>query len=123
MFLSPTAPLADQYHRPASLKEMVDFVAKLQSGSIKVLFVHGVNPLFELPKSLELMDALKNVRQVISFATFPDETAVEADYIFPDRHSLELMGLSKSRGGCRLIHAFRCAARDFRCVYCQWPPA
>ncbi len=99
VFLSPLAPLADQYHRPASMKEMVDFVAQLQSGSIKVLFIHGVNPLFELPKSLELMDALKNVPQIISFATFPDETAVQADYIFPDRHPLESWGYQKIATG------------------------
>ncbi|HEY9152981.1 MAG TPA: molybdopterin-dependent oxidoreductase, partial [Anaerolineales bacterium] len=95
VFLSPLAPLADQYHRPASMKEMTDFVAKLQSGSIKVLFVHGVNPLFELPQSLDLIDALKNVPQIISFATFPDETALQADYIFPDRHGLESWGYQK----------------------------
>ncbi len=97
--LSPLAPLADQYHRPASMKEMVDFVAQLQAGKIKVLFVHGVNPLFELPKSLTLMDALKNVPQIISFATFPDETALQADYIFPDRHPLESWGYQKVATG------------------------
>lgn len=95
VYLSPRAPLADSYHRPASIKEMIDFVAKLQSGSIKVLFIHGVNPVFELPQSLDLIDALKNVSQVISFATFPDETAVQADYIFPDKHGLESWGYQK----------------------------
>ena len=99
VFLSPLAPLSDQYHRPASIKEMVDFVAELQSGSIKVLFVHGVNPMFELPQSLDLMDALKNVPQIISFATFPDETAMQADYIFPDRHPLESWGYQKIATG------------------------
>ena len=99
LFLSPLAPLADEYHRPASMKEMIDFVAQLQSGSIKVLFVHGVNPLFELPMSLGLMDALKNVPQIISFATFPDETATQADYIFPDRHVLESWGYQKIATG------------------------
>ena len=74
---------------------MVDFVAQLQSGKFKVLFIHGVNPLFELPKSIALRDAFKNVPQIISFATFPDETAVQADYIFPDRHSLESWGYQK----------------------------
>ena len=97
VFLSPLAPLADQYHRPASMKEMVDFVAQLQSGKFKVLFIHGVNPLFELPNSLELMNALKNVPQIISFATFPDETAVQADYIFPDRHCWNHGVIKKSR--------------------------
>ncbi len=99
VFLSPIAPLADQYHRPANIKEMTDFVAQLNSGSIKVLFVHGVNPVFELPQSLDLLDALKNVPQIISFATFPDETAVQADYIFPDRHPLKSWGYQKVATG------------------------
>ena len=99
VFLSPPAPLADAYHRPASAKEMVDFVAQLQSGAIKVLFIHGVNPLFELPQSFALKNALKNVPQIISFATFPDETATQADFIFPDRHPLESWGYQKVATG------------------------
>ena len=99
VFLSPVAPLADEYHRPASMREMADFVSKLKSGSIKVLFVHGVNPAFELPKSLGFVDALTNVPQVISFATFPDETTLQADYVFPDNHSLESWGYQKVATG------------------------
>jgi anaerobic selenocysteine-containing dehydrogenase len=99
VYLSPLAPLADAYHRPASLKEMAGFVDQLKSGKIKVLFVHGVNPLFELPHSLGFADALKNVPQIISFATFPDETAVQADYIFPDKHGLESWGYQKVATG------------------------
>jgi anaerobic selenocysteine-containing dehydrogenase len=99
VFLAPVAPLADAYHRPASIREMVDFIAKLKSGSIKVLFVHGVNPAFELPKSLGFVDALDKVPQVISFATFPDETAVQADYVFPDHHGLESWGYQKVATG------------------------
>lgn len=99
LFLSPTAPLADEYHRPASMKEMSAFVDKLRSGAVKVLFVHGVNPLFELPQSLGLKNALKNVSQVISFATFPDETATEADYVFPDHHPLESWGYQQVATG------------------------
>ncbi len=99
VFLSAIAPLADEYHRPASAKEMADFVGKLKSGRVKTLFIHGVNPVFELPKSLGFADALANVPQVISFATFPDETAVQADYVFPDHHSLESWGYQKVATG------------------------
>lgn len=99
VFLSPLAPLSDAYHRPASMREMADFVAKLKSGSIKVLFVHGVNPVFELPKSLGFLEALDKVPQVISFAMFPDETAVHADYVFPDHHGLESWGYQKVATG------------------------
>ncbi len=98
-FLSPLAPGEDAYHRPASAKEMGDFVKKLESGAVKALFIHGVNPAFELPKSLGFEAALKNVETVISFATFPDETALLADYIFPDHHALESFGYQRAYTG------------------------
>jgi anaerobic selenocysteine-containing dehydrogenase len=95
VFLSPLAPGQDAYHRPASAQEMADFVKKLDSGAVKVLFVHGVNPVFELPKSLGFAEALKKVETVISFATFPDETALASNYIFPDHQGLESFGYQR----------------------------
>lgn len=96
VFISPLAPAQDAYHRPASAKEMADFIAKMKSGGVKVLFIHGVNPLFELPKQLGFAEALAAVPQVISFATFPDETALASDYVFPDHHGLESWGYQRA---------------------------
>jgi anaerobic selenocysteine-containing dehydrogenase len=98
-FLSPFAPNADAYHRPANAQEMAAFVDQMKAGEVKVLFVHGVNPVFELPKALGFEDALQNIPLVISFATFPDETALQADYIFPDHHGLESWGYQRSATG------------------------
>ncbi len=95
VFISPLAPGVDEYHRPANMQEMADFVARMNSGAIKTLFIHGVNPVFELPKALGFAEALVKVPQVISFATFPDETALMADYIFPDHHGLESWGYQR----------------------------
>lgn len=99
VFLSPLSPNEDEYHRSASTQEMADFVNQMKSGGIKTLFVHGVNPVFELPKSLGFAEALANVGTVISFATFPDETAVASDYVFPDRHGLESWGYQRVATG------------------------
>ena len=97
--ISPLSPNVDEYHRPASPQEMTDLIDKMKSGGIKVLFVHGVNPVFELPISLGFAKALESVPQVISFATFPDETAVHSDYIFPDHHGLESWGYQRVTTG------------------------
>jgi anaerobic selenocysteine-containing dehydrogenase len=97
--LTPFAPLQDGYLGPASVQEMAAFVGKLNAGAIKVLFVHGANPVFDLPKALGFEQALKNVPTVISFATFPDETAMQADYIFPDHHGLESWGYQRVLAG------------------------
>ena len=99
VFISPLAPNQDVYHRPASAQEMADFINRMNNGEITKLFIHGVNPVFELPKSLGFAEALANVGTVISFATFPDETAVASDYIFPDRHGLESWGYQRVATG------------------------
>jgi len=99
VLISPLSPNQDAYHRPASAQEMTDLITKMKSGSIKTLFVHGVNPIFELPAALGFAEALKSVPQVISFATFPDETALASDYIFPDHHGLESWGYQRVATG------------------------
>jgi anaerobic selenocysteine-containing dehydrogenase len=99
MFLSSLAPNQDVYHRSASAQEMADFIERMKSGEIKTLFIHGVNPVFELPKSLGFAEALGNVGKVISFATFPDETAAASDYVFPDHHGLEAWGYQRVATG------------------------
>jgi anaerobic selenocysteine-containing dehydrogenase len=99
VFLSPLSPNQAAYQRAASVLEISDLIARMNSGEIKTLFIHGVNPVFELPKALGFADALANVGTVISFATFPDETAVASDYIFPDRHGLESWGYQRVATG------------------------
>ena len=101
VFLSPLSPNQDVYHRLASAKEMKDFIAKMKSGGVKVLFIHGVNPVFELPEAFGFSEALASVPQVISFGTFPDETAVASDYIFPDHHGLESWGYQRVTTGAQ----------------------
>jgi len=96
---APLSPTSDEYHRPASMQEMAEFVDKMNSGEIQTLFIHGVNPVFEIPKALGFETALNNIPLVISFATFPDETAMQADYIFPDHHGLESWGYQRVVAG------------------------
>jgi anaerobic selenocysteine-containing dehydrogenase len=74
---------------------MQDLVQRMESGSVKALFIHGINPVYELPASLKFVQALAKVPLVVSFASFPDETAMQADYIFPDHTGLEAWGYQK----------------------------
>lgn len=99
VYHTPASPLGEEYRRPASLKEMADLVERMNAGQIKTLLVHGVNPVFELPKALGFEAALAKVPTVISFATFPDETAMASDYIFPDPHGLESWGYQRVTDG------------------------
>jgi anaerobic selenocysteine-containing dehydrogenase len=95
VYFTPASPLGDEYHRPANAKEISDLVGKMNSGAIKAMFIHGVNPAFEIPQSLGFAPALSKVPTVISFSSFPDETAVLADYIFPDHTGLESFGYQR----------------------------
>ncbi len=67
-------------------------IKEMASGQVKVLFVHGANPVFELPPVAGFGDALRNVPFVVSFSSTVDETAVQADLILPDHTSLEGWG-------------------------------
>lgn len=93
MFLSPS----DQ--STSDLKGIKDLVQRMNSSQVKVLFTHGVNPVFEIPKVIGFSDALSKVPLVISFASFPDETALASDYILPDHTPLESFGYQRMLAG------------------------
>lgn len=95
VFFTPASPMGDEYQRGANAKEMMELVDRMKSGKIKTLFIHGVNPVFELPRSLEFEVALSKVPNVISFASHPDETALLSDYVFPDHTGLESFGYQR----------------------------
>ncbi|RPJ52180.1 MAG: nitrate reductase, partial [Chloroflexi bacterium] len=97
MFIVPGTPTG------ASLEQVQGLVQRMKSGQIKTLFIHGTNPLFELPAALGFAGALKNVPLVISFASFPDETALQADYVLPDHTALESFGYQTMLAGANQV--------------------
>jgi anaerobic selenocysteine-containing dehydrogenase len=100
MYLSPPSPMIDQHSSlPSSVVELNDLIGRMRRGEVKTLFIHSINPLFELPAALGFLNALDSVPQVISFASYPDETCQQADYIFPDHTGLESWGYQKAPAG------------------------
>ncbi len=100
VFLTPSLPVHENNPViPNTFQDMENLVEKMKSGGVQVLFIHGVNPVYELPDTLEFSEALASVPLVISFASFPDETAMQADYIFPDHTGLEAWGYQKALTG------------------------
>ncbi len=55
----------------------------------EILFLYYSNPLYSSPFRREIEDALRNIRMVISFSPFMDETCRFADIILPDCLPLE----------------------------------
>jgi anaerobic selenocysteine-containing dehydrogenase len=91
-------------HRPNTIAEISALVERMESGQIKILFIHGANPVYDLPAKLGFAQAMECVPLVISFASFPDETSSQADYVLPDHTPLESWGYQKVvTGGDRLV--------------------
>jgi anaerobic selenocysteine-containing dehydrogenase len=96
VFLTPPVPVhPENTLMPNPITDVADLVNRMREGRVKTLFVHGINPVFETPQALGFGAALANVPLVISFASFPDETAVMSDFIFPDNTGLESWGYQK----------------------------
>ena len=93
LFLTPASPSS------SSIAEIQSLVNRMNRGEVKTLFIHGVNPVFDLPPSLGFQEALNNVPLVVSFASFPDETTLQSDYILPDHTPLESWGYQRILAG------------------------
>lgn len=92
VYLTPAKELPATDQENKSLQDLEDLVSRMNSGEIKLLLVHGVNPVFEIPKSFGFSEALEKVETLFSFSSFPDETTMMADFILPDHTSLESWG-------------------------------
>jgi anaerobic selenocysteine-containing dehydrogenase len=56
---------------------------------IEALLVAESNPCYSLPNSQAVQAAFDRIPFVVSFSTFMDETAINADYVLPNHHFLE----------------------------------
>ena len=53
VFITPSTGVnEDTYRSPATMNDAAGLVEKMAAGEVKVLFVHGVDPVFELPAEL-----------------------------------------------------------------------
>ena len=77
---------------PAAFGEMSQLIEDMKAGRVRVLLIHGANPVFELPEATEFTKALSNVSLVVSFSPTVDETAVQSDLVLPDHTNLEGWG-------------------------------
>jgi len=93
VFLTPGEPMI------SSISNIQTLVDQMKAGQVKTLFIHGCNPLFELPPALGFSAALGKVTTVISFSSFPDETALQSDYVLPDHTFLEGWGYQRVMPG------------------------
>jgi anaerobic selenocysteine-containing dehydrogenase len=53
------------------------------------VFIDGANPVYTMPRSAGVADALARAELVVSFGTFSDDSSAWADILMPDHHELE----------------------------------
>jgi MoCo/4Fe-4S cofactor protein with predicted Tat translocation signal len=100
-------------HHKGSIEDVKSLVKALNNNEIDTLIIHGVNPMYSLPKNAGLREALadptkeelkdsankKLVKTVYYTGDRYDETARAANYVVPDDHPLEKWGDLESQDG------------------------
>ncbi len=81
---SPRAPLPGN-----GLYAFLDMVSKGAPYPINVMMVHEANPAYSLPENKLFQAALEKVGFLVSFSSYMDETAQQADLIMPNQMALE----------------------------------
>ncbi|NND60910.1 MAG: hypothetical protein HKN49_11650, partial [Gammaproteobacteria bacterium] len=75
--------------RRATYQQLEAMVADMNAGRIKALLINNCNPIYSLPPSLGLREAIDSVPHVIAISSYIDETSAMADYILTPHSSLE----------------------------------
>lgn len=76
----------------ASYSEIKKLINEMNSGKVKTLIIHRVNPAYALNEDSGFVQALKKVEMVIYTGDRLDETGNYSHYITPDHHALESWG-------------------------------
>lgn len=85
-------------HQPVT-----DLVAAMKAGSVDVLFLKDVNPVYALPASLGFGEALEKVGLSVAFASNLNETVGSADLVIPVHHDLEAWGQANTYEGLSML--------------------
>jgi len=80
-------------------KALMSLLKEIEEGKISALFLHNVNPVYDLPNGDALKARLKNIPLVVSFAERMDETTSCANVVCPEPHSLESWNDAESVAG------------------------
>jgi len=71
------------------VNRLIEAVNSGEQYPLQALFVHGANPLYTLPDTKHTEEAFDKIPFVVSFSSYMDETAQNADLILPNHVFLE----------------------------------
>jgi molybdopterin-containing oxidoreductase family iron-sulfur binding subunit len=84
-----------------STEGLLKLLTAMNEGKVKTLIIHGVNPVYYLGDNFT--KALAKVETVVYAGTHMDETAIKADFVATDHHSVEAWGDSEAVSGVYAI--------------------
>ncbi|NJL24124.1 MAG: hypothetical protein HC902_02385 [Calothrix sp. SM1_5_4] len=82
---------------------MNELLTALKNKEVSTLIIHGCNPAYSLPASVQFAKLLINASMVIYTGDRNDETARYADFVAVDHHSLENWGDMLSLDGTHSV--------------------
>jgi MoCo/4Fe-4S cofactor protein with predicted Tat translocation signal len=80
-------------------KEVVALQTEIEAGSVQALFVLNSNPVYTLPNSEKLKEALSKIKLTVALSDRADETASGLKFVAPDHHYLESWTDAEPRTG------------------------
>ena len=81
---------SDKYTFASSLLNRLPEVLETSNKELlNILFIAGTNPLYSMPDNKALKQAFEKIPMIISFSSYMDETALNADLILPNHSYLE----------------------------------
>jgi len=89
---------AEETSTPDEVDAAVD---AMRGGKIDAVFIAGGNPVFTMPASARMADAIQKVPFVVWAGGVPDETAAMASLLIPAHHPLESWRDTAPRAGIR----------------------
>ncbi|MBT4867118.1 MAG: hypothetical protein HON53_18595, partial [Planctomycetaceae bacterium] len=77
------------YQRQGNDRDVIALIEELNAGQVDALFVAGNDLTHNLPEHAALVEAIKQVPLVVSFAEREDDFSSLAHFVCPDHHPLE----------------------------------
>ncbi|CCK80053.1 menaquinone reductase molybdopterin-binding-like subunit QrcB [Desulfobacula toluolica] len=81
------------------INQLFETITKSSKPAVEALFVYNANPCYELHDSKRIKQAFEKIPFVVSFSSFLDETAKQADIILPSHTFIERLEDVPSGGG------------------------
>jgi len=95
-YLPPVDALLQEQGQVEALR---DLAAQMQAGSVELLIVLGVNPVYDAPADLAFESALAKVPLKVHHGLHVDETGILCDWHVPSAHFLESWGDARAADG------------------------